>query len=148
MLPPITFGAPETTYVDGGMGNNNPIRALLAEASQLWPSRAIGCVVSIGMGQLRMGDVGQKATELFKTLAAIATDTEETATQVALEMSARYGVDQRVYHRFNVDRGLEDIGLEEWKNFGRVQTCTSDYLRRTQGALDHCSRQLRDPRRM
>lgn len=33
-----------------------------------------------------------------------------------------------VYFRFSVDRGLEDIGLEEWKKLSSVRTFTSGYL--------------------
>jgi len=41
-----------------------------------------------------------------------------------------------LYHRLNVERGLEDVSLEEWKKLGEVKTHTTAYLRRDEVSND------------
>ncbi|KAJ7872429.1 acyl transferase/acyl hydrolase/lysophospholipase [Mycena leptocephala] len=49
----IRIGPPgiEEAFVDGGMGQNNPIAALLLEAQVMFPDRQIACIISLGTGQ-------------------------------------------------------------------------------------------------
>lgn len=61
-----------------------------------------------------------------ETLVAIATETEQTAERfrrekVQLDSTGRY-------YRFNVDRGLEDIGLEEAKKVKEMAAATRRYI--------------------
>src|SRR5208282_3348953 len=50
-----TFFAPApiglNVYIDGGIGYNNPAEQAILEARRIWPSRAIGCLVSLGTGK-------------------------------------------------------------------------------------------------
>src|SRR5690606_34931883 len=39
------------------------------------------------------------------------------------------------YFRFSVDRGVQDIGLEEWKELSKVRTFTTGYLNQTQNII-------------
>jgi len=57
---------------------------------------------------------------------AIATETEKTAERFARE-KARLG-DEGRYFRFSVLRGLEDIGLEEYKQKNAIVAATSRYI--------------------
>lgn len=142
-FPPIDIGWPPTTYIDGGLGYNNPIRALMEEASHLWPQeRNIGCIVSIGTGVIVSRDVGRKINSLFECLKDMATDTEKVAREFEEEMKFKYGVEQKVYFRFNVQHGLENIGLEEWKEMDRTKVATQDYLRSQWSQVGHCVSQL------
>src|SRR5208282_2084332 len=49
---PMTIDSPPPpiTYVDGGLGYNNPSRLALLEAQRIWKSKNV-CLVSIGTGQ-------------------------------------------------------------------------------------------------
>jgi predicted acylesterase/phospholipase RssA len=126
-------------YVDGALGYNNPIRPLLAEAHQLWgEKRPIGCIISIGTGVPRLGNFGQRAS-LVKTLKEIATDTQTVANEMKTEMISRYGSDQQVFLRFNVDRGLGALGLEECQPRHRAQmhTATNLYLDENADRLEY-----------
>ena len=58
-------------------------------------------------------------------LTAIATETENTAERFRLNKSTLDG-DGR-YYRFNVVRGLEDVGLEESKEKKEIASATSRY---------------------
>ena len=134
-------------YVDGGMGNNNPIRLLMEEQSHIWSrGRKIGCIVSIGTGMLKVKDVGNNYKGLFESLAEIATDTEKVAREFEEEVKYRHGDEQPIYFRFNVQHGLEDIGLEEWHEMGRTYGVTRKYLKRQWTQVERCVSQLHRPK--
>jgi hypothetical protein len=93
----------------------------------------VSCIVSIGTGKPKVIRHEKSAfglqrvipTGLIKALASMATDSEEQA----LIMKERYRNCQGLYHRLNVNRGLESITLEEWEKLGEVKTHTMEYLR-------------------
>jgi hypothetical protein len=62
--------------------------------------------------------------DLIEVLASIATDTETEA----LVMKARSQKCPGLYHRINVERGIEEVSLEEWEKPGDVKTHTMTYL--------------------
>jgi hypothetical protein len=66
------------------------------------------------------------AFHIFDTLLAIATETEETAEKFRRDKS--YLDSSSRYFRFNVVRGLEDIGLEESKKKREIAAATSRYI--------------------
>lgn len=78
----------------------------------------------------------------------VTTDTELRASEAQKKMFQTYGSNQQIYHRFNVENGLQKVGLEEWKQFERVSTCTSDYMELQQTQLDRCGAQLHNPQSM
>lgn len=135
----MIVGSPPTAYVDGGLGYNNPIRALMDEVMHLWPGRSIGCIVSIGTGMGMSTDVG-KSIGLLQTLKEISTDTENVAREFNEEMAHRYP--EKIYFRFNVHRGLEQVSLEEWKEMGRIKIATEDYLNEQWRPVSDCASQL------
>jgi hypothetical protein len=141
----MVIGNPPTAYVDGALGNNNPVRSLMDECANLWPSRKIGCILSIGTGVPPSVDVGRTLKPILKVLKSMATETEKTARQFGHEMRRTYGANQKVYYRFNVQQGLEKIGLEEWKHNDTVQVATRDYLDEERGQVDACASQLYEP---
>ena len=142
----MEIGNPPVSYVDGGMGYNNPIRALIEETSHMWPSDRIGCIVSIGTGVLISRDVGRTIKPLFDKLTEMATDTEKVAREFEEEMKYRYGIEQKVYFRFNVQHGLEQVGLEEWREMDRTKVATQDYLKSYWSRVEACSSQIFDPK--
>ena len=144
-FPPMEIGNPPAAYVDGGMGYNNPIRALIEETSHIWPSdRKIGCIVSVGTGVLTSRDVGRTIKPVFDKLTEMATDTEKVAREFKEEMKSRYGIEQKIYFRFNVQHGLEQVGLEEWREMGRTRVATQDYLKSCWSKVEACSSQIFD----
>lgn len=91
-------------------------------------------------------DVGRTIKPLFETLQAMASDTEDVAQEVKEEMEHRYP-DQDIYFRFNVQQGLQTVGLEEWKEMGRVQTATEAYLQSNRKQVMACASQILSPTR-
>jgi hypothetical protein len=131
----IFIGDPglQEEFVDAAMGCNNPVRYLIEEAQREFGlAREVGCIVSIGTGKPKVAGFDapglfQRALplDLIKVLVSMATDSEAEASR----MKARYQNCPGLYHRLNVERGLEEISLEEWKMLGDVKTHTMEYLR-------------------
>jgi hypothetical protein len=125
---PITIGIYEQEFVDGATGCNNPIRQLLSEARATWSdaNTRIQCMVSIGTGQPRVQGFGDNIVDIAKALVKIATETELTAESFLREHH-HLGLSSR-YFRFNVARGMEDIGLEEYAERPKIASATMAFL--------------------
>ena len=131
----IKIGPPGSgiEYVDAGLGCNNPVKQVIAEAARVFGEDAqVACIVSIGTGQsgsvdLAKPDAFQKLLPigLISVLEKIATDSGRTAE----EMELRYKNIPGIYCRLDVDRGLQTISLDEWKKLGNVRFCTKNYMR-------------------
>ncbi|KAH8684316.1 acyl transferase/acyl hydrolase/lysophospholipase [Tricladium varicosporioides] len=131
----IKIGDPELKeeFIDAGMGCNNPVRYLIEEAQrEFGPTKEVSCIISIGTGKPKV--TGFDAPGLFqralpldlaKALVRMATDSEAEAET----MKARCQNCPGLYHRLNVERGLEEVSLEEWDKLGDVKTHTMAYLR-------------------
>ncbi|KAI4157299.1 MAG: hypothetical protein LQ342_008396 [Letrouitia transgressa] len=125
----MQIGNPPVAYIDGGLGYNNLIRVLMEEKSHIWPDRQVGCIVSIGTGIPVSRDFGGTVKPLFDKLREIATDTEKVAREFEEEIKYKHGNEQKAYFRFNVQQGLEQVGLQEWKEMERINVATRDYLK-------------------
>lgn len=64
---------------------------------------------------------------LAETLVSIATETEATAEKFAQRWRHHY--DEKRYFRFNVEQGLQGVGLEEYERGGTIQASTEEYLK-------------------
>lgn len=132
---PVSVGARQ--FVDGALGANNPVEEVEAEASNIWCSDwselkpLVKCFISVGTG-----NPGKKAIEdnllkfLSKTLVDIVTETEKTETKFIARWARQF--DEKRFFRFNVDHGLQDVGLAEYKEQGAIEAATDEYLRHTQ----------------
>lgn len=96
--------------------------------------------MSLGTGLPSLKDVGTSVA-LFNTIKDIVTDTEQVAEEVQKEIDHLCGTDH-IYFRFNVQRGLEGVKLEEWKEMGRIKTVTDSYLLRERQTVNECASQL------
>ena len=145
-FPPIRFGKPPINYVDGGLKYNNPVRSLYEEAKNVWGKshREIKCIVSIGTGVPPLKATGDTGKQILESMVAIATHTQQTADEFREEMAQLPEKDKIDYFRLNVDRGLESMKLEEWKDFDMLTGATSCYLNNHKGDLDRCAKALLD----
>ncbi|KJZ69480.1 hypothetical protein HIM_11122 [Hirsutella minnesotensis 3608] len=121
------------TFVDGALGANNPVDQVEEEAADIWCPKTgelrplVKCFISIGTG-----NPGKKPIEdnilkfLSKTLVQITTETEETARRFIGRWRQHY--DSKRYFRFNVEQGLQDVGLAEYKEQGTIMEATDQYL--------------------
>jgi predicted acylesterase/phospholipase RssA len=132
---PVSIGA--RRFVDGAIGANNPVDEVEEEASNIWCSESralqslVKCFISIGTGH-----PGKKAIEdnmlsfLSKTLVGIATETENTERKFIARWAQHFNTKR--YFRFNVEQGLQDVGLAEHQERGVIESATDEYLRHVQ----------------
>ena len=127
----ITFA--DDTYVDGSLGKNNPISTVMSEAEDPWKDRSIGCVVSIGTGVAPVLALGGNVFTINSTLQRMALETEITAEEF---QRSHQDLDNRgAYYRFNVDQGLEHIGLEEANKQSEIIAMTARYIQKQENFL-------------
>lgn len=67
---------------------------------------------------------------LSRTLVNIVTETETTATKFIAKWRQHYKNNR--YFRFNVQQGLQGVGLAEYKEQGTIEAATDEYLRQTE----------------
>jgi len=173
----IAIPKPGCTFVDGGLGHNNPAELALSEAEKIWPKASRFCLVSVGTGRPgsirvaestslaskpKMSGIISNALALIPGVASvtkyskIATRTPggliamkniaEACVQLAtssdpvhrrlFQQSQSPDLQKKFpYHRFNVDRDMQDIGLEEWGKMKEIRTHTDAYMEEGEGVL-------------
>lgn len=128
-------------FRDGGTGANNPIEQVWIEAGYIWNddddvqlNDIVGRVLSIGTGDPGMIKFSENGWTIFsKTLVKIATDTEEKAGNFEHVNRVLLNPPDKQYYRFNVQQGLQGVGLQEFKLEAQIKTATEEYLeKRTQ----------------
>ncbi|KZF21426.1 FabD/lysophospholipase-like protein [Xylona heveae TC161] len=135
----MTFGTPRLTYLDGGLGFNNPCIEVNYTAKSLWEGRPIGVVVSIGTGLQNIPSIRKASSwnpfgqeiSLATALASMATST----ARVDNEMQRLYWNTDTRYFRFDVDSGMSDISLEEFMKENEMGSATEQYMHEPQQLL-------------
>jgi len=128
----VQFGSYKESYTDGATGANNPINYLWHEAKEafLEPGENlednIDCVISIGTGIPAVEPFGSSMKAIAKSIVAISTETEDTAK--VFRRTHEELVKAEKYFRFNVSRGLENIGLEKVERKDDIINITNLYL--------------------
>ena len=118
-------------YIDAGMGCNSPVQHVLQEAELMFPDRHVACVISIGVGQARTISIPKTGwfqrvlpLKVVDAIQRMATDCEASA-QVAVRHFERT---PGIYFRFNVEQGLQEVGLEQWERLNEVSAHTGQYI--------------------
>ncbi|KAF2640214.1 FabD/lysophospholipase-like protein [Massarina eburnea CBS 473.64] len=134
----MQFGTPKVTYLDGGVGFNNPCAEVDYAAKALWPGRDVGVIVSVGTGLQSIPSVKKMASwlpfglgtdiALASALAGMATSTARVDNELK---RMYYGTSTR-YYRFDVDRGLANVSLEQWMKEDEMAALTEQYMRDAQ----------------
>jgi predicted acylesterase/phospholipase RssA len=123
---PIAVGQCNAEFVDGAMGASNPVIDLWNQAQLIWGPEPleskVQCLVSIGAGVLSLAPLRDDVWNIGETLVTIATETEQTAETFQHEKS-QLDIAGQLF-RFNVDHGLEDIGLEEFTKIKEIAAAT------------------------
>ncbi|CZR43873.1 uncharacterized protein FPRO_13681 [Fusarium proliferatum ET1] len=127
---PIAIGPYQEQFVDGALGDNNPVYTLWTQAQDVWGEdqlrSRLRCLVSIGTGVPALKPVRDDVLGIRATLTSLATETEKTAEQFRRDKSSLD--DEGRYYRFNVSRGLEHVGLAESKKQRDIAAATGRYV--------------------
>jgi hypothetical protein len=120
------------SYIDGGIGLNNPTAQILEEVGLLFPDRRVSCVISIGTGKKKIIDIPKPVLfqrvvpmDVINAVVGIATDCEV----ISEAMARRFQHVQNVYFRFSVDRGMQGVLMEEWDKMNEVSAYTQQYMK-------------------
>ena len=144
---PIQIGENGQRFLDGGTVANNPVRQLWGEAVDMIDQQALtndlNCLISIGTGEPSYKGFDDTVMGIVNTLSSIATETEETANSFHQEQSRLF--DKRVCYRYNVPRGMGDIGLAETEQRAAIKSMTDAYLQSEliQSSMRSCVRVLK-----
>ncbi|KAI1091962.1 FabD/lysophospholipase-like protein [Rostrohypoxylon terebratum] len=135
----IKCGRDNIEFIDAALGYNNPCEVMIEEAKKLFPefSKNQIRIVSIGTGLGDVVTIQDSRTSIIRALKTITTTSKKTSERLA-EM---YG-DSKLYYRFNVDRGLEDVTLADWKASSRISAHTHNYLRENESYIFSCAESL------
>jgi predicted acylesterase/phospholipase RssA len=148
---PVTIGPRERKFVDGGLGTNNPVEQLWNEAQNIWChnkemelSALLKCFISIGTGNPGKKSIAEGSWKFFsETLVSIATETEDTAK--VFVQRHRWLYETRRYFRFNVQQGLQNVRLEEYKAASLIDAATAEYMdgQETKSTAQECATNLK-----
>ncbi|KAK3896667.1 acyl transferase/acyl hydrolase/lysophospholipase [Staphylotrichum tortipilum] len=119
-----------TTLRDGSLRNNNPVMEAMDEIESEFGATDsdIACLVSIGTGVSKTEFFRDDLKSVAKACAKIATETEETEETFRRVYAALGKPLHERYFRFEVDQGLQEMGMEEWKKMSQVFDVTTTYL--------------------
>ena len=135
----IAIGHPGSAprYIDGGIGCNNPINQVRQEASLVFPERTVACIISIGSGQasaIHIPEHGLIQRSVLQNM--IPFDFVNAARSMAVDCEEKHQECARffeaianLYFRFNVEAGLQEVGVEEWNKLPAVTAHTHQYMR-------------------
>jgi hypothetical protein len=109
---------------------NNPVEQVFDEAKSIWPDAVqegrIQCLVSIGTGIPDLKGFGDNLLKVVETLKSISTETERTEKRFYTSHGF-LGIGGR-YFRFNVDKGLADIELDDHEKVAEIEASAEEYL--------------------
>jgi hypothetical protein len=113
-------------YIDGGFGHYNPTTLVLKEAKQLYPSRPVVLVTSIGSGYSDTIQISKSPSQsaISQVAERIARDCERTHDDNA----RRFRVLPGTYFRLNVQQGQQGFAPHQWEKCSEVVTHTNAYL--------------------
>jgi len=87
----------------------------------------VSCFISIGCGDPGLQKIEKSAFKfLTKSLVNIATETKRTATRFHKDHSELF--QEKKCMRFNVEQGLQSIGLEEYKERDNIMNAAEEYI--------------------
>jgi hypothetical protein len=116
-------------FIDAGLvGYNNPTEVAIDEAAQIWPGLQVDCLISLETGLQNILQVGGKWANVVEVSERVLQDCEH----VHYRVFSRRNPDGLPYFRFNVARGLDSVGVKEWRQAGsngQLTAITEGYLR-------------------
>lgn len=132
IFSPIQVGQYTEWFLDGGPGHNNPIEDLYEEVGLKWTAEQrqnISCIVSIGTGRATLKSFGTSLKSIAQTLVKMATDTDKTFDQFAKNHSdLGFDTPNARLFRFQIDQGLENVGLFEHEKYSDIAAATRRYM--------------------
>jgi hypothetical protein len=122
----VKIGRSQQSFIGGAVGTNNPTRELLKEAGTVFGNeRRVAQIISIGCGVppvLSLQSITNE-TGVGRLLKDIPDECETVAKELAVRL---YDVD--AYLRLSVEKGIGDIGMDQWGMLGAIEMHTACYI--------------------
>ncbi|KAF8595922.1 FabD/lysophospholipase-like protein [Ceratobasidium sp. AG-I] len=119
------------TYMDAGLGCNNPSERLLPETDLVFPGDSVATIISVGAGQQHTISIPSPSpfvpaskNNSFAAVKAIATDCEDINQRV----SERFRGTKNVFFRFNAEQGMQDIDRADATRLAEIRVHTRNYM--------------------
>lgn len=125
-FPPIKIG--RSTYVDGGIGVNNPAALACTEVKVIlpWKGASIAALVSLGTGIPIYKGSNVSLTDIPRMLKEVATD---------CDLVHRNLQEEKYYFRFDVGEGIGDLSLDNVQCIDLMIEATGNMLGRKETRL-------------
>lgn len=122
LFDPVEIGGRGLQYVGGSFFVNNPSKVVIEEAAAVFKDRKVACLVSVGNGHPET--ITLALSSLPQVALQIAMDCERTHE----DMIQRFNNHKTLYHRFNVQQGLQGKDSEHARGAPEVESHTNQYL--------------------
>jgi hypothetical protein len=115
-------------FGDGGVVANNPVNHLVAEARLIWGNNyPIEGIVSVGTGVVKLQSLEHYLpTDLAKAIIAANSDCEQVHEDFVRDHTMWDQTSR--YFRFNIQRGMEGVELDGWKNQGLMRLLAGKFV--------------------
>ncbi|KAL5344189.1 hypothetical protein ACLOAV_010851 [Pseudogymnoascus australis] len=145
---PVTLKGSNATFIDGGVRVNNPIEQIKNEAENIWPSRPIGCIVSIGTGVTVPQGFNPKKSRLhavLQSLASIATDANNKAREFRDSKEGKSLFRGKKYFRYSVPQGMGEVDMADFEKVPYMEAITLPYMMDVDYSIEECAQSLANP---
>ncbi|KIM19605.1 hypothetical protein M408DRAFT_197745 [Serendipita vermifera MAFF 305830] len=146
LFTPICIGTPsrKQSFIGTSIGSNNPTRQVLEEALlQFGDERSVSLILSLGSGcpnAFSFDSLNLYPKGSGNLLTQIMLGCERVAKELSLQL-----FELPVYHRLNVNKGVESLKLSDWDKLGDIEAYTDVYLQLPEisAGVNNASRALR-----
>ena len=107
-------------------GNNNPTKLAIGESKDIWPNRPLGCLLSIGTGKPHIIPISGNIADIGQAVVRLYTSCEGVDNEVHKDLTRSGNID--IYYRFSVNKGLEEVEVDEWSKKNEISGLTEAYL--------------------
>jgi len=121
----VEFVDIEYSHAPKPKNSKSPIRSAL---SRIPGAKLFRTVKNTPSGLMELKKIGKACVDMSTS--------SEPVHEAILRIATSRDPDQRFpYYRFNVEKGMESIGLEEWKAKVRMGELTAQYMRTGEGQM-------------
>lgn len=145
LFSPVKIGSEiiAQSFIGGALGANNPTRELFKEGINIFKKeRRVAQIISLGSGSPRALSVNALANNgIGQLLKYMTIDSENLAKDLGTRL---FNID--AYARFNVDKGMEDLNMDDWTGLGDIASHTSTYIEKptVEKAINMCLKHLQE----
>jgi len=136
------------SFVGGALGASNPTQVLLNEAIAIFDKKderktRIAQIISLGSGAppIMTAATMTDPQGVGQVMQVMTADSEVLARELSVRLFSN-----DAYIRFNVDRGMENVSVDDWSGLGEISNYTDEYVQRpgVTKDIDACLKRIRE----